>query len=457
MAYPTIDKQSNVPISTQITRWYEERINQGDLQPGDKLPSIREIANKVGTSTTTVKRALDHLQVHSYLTRGEKKELIVTDIDRHRKPELDQSRWQVFWSYARCDDKNTHGAISELMNNIRAEFEVVTGEKLNDFQDTKDIPWGSNWKQIIESNVNSTVFFVPILTPAYLHSANCITEFRTALANLREADIEDGIFPIKLVNYDDALERLVDSQLKQYILDHQHLDCTNIRRLTSSNQLYIQKVGEIVDQMVGMRKKLNHDQDKLNERIENEANYEDADAPGYIERIELINRISPRIENTAEKLSNDIRIIGDDFEDAAQELNNSTSQPNALSMKISICKKLAKKLQAPVGSFKKHCTEFVDLSHQLDVSITAIPAMIKLNQDQRDKTESISALNNMINSIDTASQSMFDGLRSFRDTSNQMKDVSRDLRPIVISLRESCDIMLDLQPMFESWKTLKIG
>jgi GntR family transcriptional regulator len=52
---------------TLIADHYRQEIMSGDLNPGDRLPSNREMTQRWGVATATVSRALQQLQVEGYL------------------------------------------------------------------------------------------------------------------------------------------------------------------------------------------------------------------------------------------------------------------------------------------------------------------------------------------------------------------------------------------------------
>ena len=60
---------SNRPIYLQIAEKIELEICSGVYQPGDKIPSVRELAQEVGVNPNTMQRALAEL---------ERKQIIVT-------------------------------------------------------------------------------------------------------------------------------------------------------------------------------------------------------------------------------------------------------------------------------------------------------------------------------------------------------------------------------------------
>lgn len=51
-----------VPYYRQLAEFIEARIKDGSLQPGDGLPSERELADLTGLSVDTVRAALDVLR-----------------------------------------------------------------------------------------------------------------------------------------------------------------------------------------------------------------------------------------------------------------------------------------------------------------------------------------------------------------------------------------------------------
>jgi len=53
----SIDNNDNRPIYLQIIGQIKEQIGKGTLQPGDELPSVREVAESLGINLHTVRSA----------------------------------------------------------------------------------------------------------------------------------------------------------------------------------------------------------------------------------------------------------------------------------------------------------------------------------------------------------------------------------------------------------------
>lgn len=68
-----IDASSSTPPFEQVKTQVMERTRNGDLAPGDKLPTVRGLADELGLAATTVARAYRELEQDEVIeTRGRK-------------------------------------------------------------------------------------------------------------------------------------------------------------------------------------------------------------------------------------------------------------------------------------------------------------------------------------------------------------------------------------------------
>lgn len=81
------------------------------------------------------------------------------------------ARVRGFFSYAHRDNK--WDALEKLKIDICDEYAVLTGDELELFFDKNSISWGDNWRDSIESGIDSASFFIPIITPQYFLSESC--------------------------------------------------------------------------------------------------------------------------------------------------------------------------------------------------------------------------------------------------------------------------------------------
>ena len=76
----TFNHRDNRPIYSQIVDSFRERIAAGILQPGDKLPSVRELAAELAINPNTIQRAYRELEAAGWVSSQPGKGCFVTGI-----------------------------------------------------------------------------------------------------------------------------------------------------------------------------------------------------------------------------------------------------------------------------------------------------------------------------------------------------------------------------------------
>ncbi|WP_322767692.1 TIR domain-containing protein [Frankia sp. Cr1] len=103
----------------------------------------------------------------------------------------------AFLSYAHADDEHDGGLITRFRQRLEGELRAQTGlRELQIFQDRADIGWGQAWKDRIDSSLDAVTFFVPIVTPAFLASAQCRRELAWFVDRERRLGRNDLILPV---------------------------------------------------------------------------------------------------------------------------------------------------------------------------------------------------------------------------------------------------------------------
>lgn len=62
-----LDYRDAKPIYTQIVDTFRAQIASGILQPGDKLPSVRELAAQLSINPNTIQRAYREMEMSGYI------------------------------------------------------------------------------------------------------------------------------------------------------------------------------------------------------------------------------------------------------------------------------------------------------------------------------------------------------------------------------------------------------
>ena len=81
----SIDPKSGVPLYRQIIESVKFAISRGDLAPGDKLPTVRQLAVDLEVNPNTVIRAYREMEIEGVLDPQQGSGTFVTD----RPPEVD--------------------------------------------------------------------------------------------------------------------------------------------------------------------------------------------------------------------------------------------------------------------------------------------------------------------------------------------------------------------------------
>jgi DNA-binding transcriptional regulator YhcF (GntR family) len=66
----SVDREADIPLGVQLAWALGERISSGALRPGDRLPSVRELAAEAGVNVNTVRAVYARLEREG-LTRSE--------------------------------------------------------------------------------------------------------------------------------------------------------------------------------------------------------------------------------------------------------------------------------------------------------------------------------------------------------------------------------------------------
>jgi F-box protein 11 len=133
-------------------------------------------------------------------------------------------------SYVHSDDK--YKQVTTLRERLSDEVQMQIGVEFPIFQDTKDIHWGQNWEQRINSALTEEItFLIPIITPSFFNSGPCCDELERFLEREKKLGRTDLILPIYFVDtplLNDSELRSTDP-LAEEIASRQYADWRELR------------------------------------------------------------------------------------------------------------------------------------------------------------------------------------------------------------------------------------
>ena len=86
-----LDYRDVRPIYTQIIDGFREQIATGCLQPGEKLPSVRELASQLAINPNTIQRSYRQLEMEGWIVTIPGKGSFVCENEESRRRET--RRW----------------------------------------------------------------------------------------------------------------------------------------------------------------------------------------------------------------------------------------------------------------------------------------------------------------------------------------------------------------------------
>lgn len=235
-----------------------------------------------------------------------------------------------FFSYAHDDD--VCGRLRMLRDDLIAEYRQLTGNDLELFLDRDDIKWGDRWEKNIGAGIDSSSFFIPVLSPLYFKSEYCRErELRQFLEKVERESAKELLLPIYYVDLD-YVEKDIDAELIRRVFGYQYEDWREIRFAERCTEKYRRAVGRLASRLVGADREIwlrstgseDNADTPVAERGESvpdaereiPSDEENPDGKGFLmEETERLNQLSgefvPHVEQVAKKMEKIGQIVKD--------------------------------------------------------------------------------------------------------------------------------------------------
>jgi TIR domain len=148
-----------------------------------------------------------------------------------------------FWSYGRHDDEHSDGALSALRVRVGKELKLLYGEDVDIFLDSEAISFGATWNIKISEAIGKTTFFIPIVTPRFFKSENCIDELNMFREREKILGRNDLIFPLQYINISDLrpnetpFPKELEFIKSRQIFDFESYRCNDLKEKEVQNHL----------------------------------------------------------------------------------------------------------------------------------------------------------------------------------------------------------------------------
>lgn len=354
-----------------------------------------------------------------------------------------------FFSYVHRDDVAEGGRICQLARDIKDQYEMLTGESISLFIDRDAIKWGEKWKELIDKNLASVAFFIPVLTPRYFQSPECRRELNSFARRATELGYKDLILSLlyadisSLEEEDDALVKLARS--------FQWEDWRDLRFKEIKSEEYRAAVAKLASRLV----EANRESEAISKNADLEVPEEGDDSPGLIDRIVSAEEDMPKLVETINSITKGIEDIGGIMRVATEDIARGDSQGQGYGPRLTVIRKLTHQLTEPVNHVTSQGNEFVTQLHNVDQGISElINQSTKAYKEDKVKQEDVSTFFSGIRNMADSSCNAMDSIQSMIDTIVPIEGLSRDLRPVLRQLKQGLIVIVESREVIENWVRL---
>lgn len=366
-----------------------------------------------------------------------------------------------FFSYAHADDISQ--CLQKLRGDLCEEYSMLTGEALNLFIDRDGLAWGVKWQESITAGIDSSMFFIPVLTPRYFQSTNCLKELGQYLAKVEIEGAPQLILPILFVDVDrDYLD--IDRGLLGKVLAYQYEDWTDLRFVPRSSERYKRAINKMAERLLSanialeravnqpsVEPVLNLDNSDLAPTASGDcsSDQENEERDGILDSFVKITESNKKINDQLQRASSDLIRMGEVFNAGTEQLTKDGAVKADPQKTLIISRQVASNLMPIASSYSKNIDEFsgtvFSMDHSMRVCLTHI-----VNDPNAPASEKEKVLDSVINLSEKAEMAR-EQTRVFLTKVSGLKNLSRALAKPVKTIESATNKCLAAFDMISEW------
>lgn len=360
-----------------------------------------------------------------------------------------------FWGYAHLDDKADNGRVVRLAEKIKLEYQALTTQNIEIFVDRNSLAWGDKWRERIDTSLQTTTFYIPIITPSFIDSVECRREFLAFVNTAKSLGVEEYILAIRYIPVPGLKEESSD-EIKALVAETQYEDWEELRFEDEDGPQYRKAVNKLAKRLV-----------ELSELVDSRPSIapvvgkalstvptvdEDEDAPGLLDLIADFEPASQEWLETINKFPPLILEFNAALNEGTAELNAVAGKPFA--QRLNAIRNLAQRLEASSTGIEETGAEYITRLLAIDPSVRAMIELAKATEPGTDaegqSVEQFRAIKQMAVISADAVESVSEAAALARKYSN----FSRDLRPAFKRFDTGTRSFVDGQSVIEEWARL---
>ncbi|EQM33467.1 toll/interleukin-1 receptor domain-containing protein [Rhodococcus erythropolis] len=279
----------------------------------------------------------------------------------------------AFWSYAHADNDATNGHIRALAQQVAGAYLVNSGEELTLFVDRDEVhglKWGDEWQEKINTTIAGTTFFIPIISPSYLRSANCRSEFLDFWTKAKGSDLGELLLPILYSDVD--LSDETDDEICRIVRSIQFMDWRKTRLEEEGSKEYKTALDRIGKRLREIAVAVEAKPEVLTALSGGTEDSEDDDEPGLLELLAAAEEAMSSTDPNMARITEAFDEIGKAFKELP------TYPPKApMAQRLNGLKVVSKKIVAPAAEFNRASKALEGRIREIDAGINAFVSLSK--------------------------------------------------------------------------------
>ncbi len=358
-----------------------------------------------------------------------------------------------FWSYVHDDDEAEGGRIARLANDVAAQFKMLTGEPLALFLDKDALEWGDKWREVVDSNLASVAFFIPVLTPRYFMSAECRRELQMFARKATNVGIKELILPLLYVSVPALADDAGTDDLVAMVRTFQWEDWRELRFADPASEGYRRAVAGLAERLVNANRQAERTETApvVSQKQVAEDSAHD-DSPGFLDQMATAEESLPRLGETIRAIAEAMELIGNLAEEATADMKRGEKQAPGFAARLLATRKLAQRMAEPVDRVWSLTDRYASQLHDVDDGFRVLieRGRIEVQQESTAKLP-ICTFFNAVRSMSGKAQSSRENLRAFIAVVEPVEKMSRDLRPVIRRLREALTRLIEAGEVMDEW------
>lgn len=369
---------------------------------------------------------------------------------------IDQAeRYQAFWSYTHKDNEADSGRITQLADDLAAEYGLLTSADMKLFLDISEIEWGAALLPSIGAALAQISFFIPVITPRYFKSDACRKELQDFHASADALGLSELILPVLYVDVPELQDtEPSDDQLVNVIKERKWFDWRDLRLADRSSSEYRSGINKMADRVrtASLSAQAANLAAGPREPDGGGTEAEDEDEFGPLDRMVLMEEAFPAITETLEKLQVEIVGVGELTQTWAERLPHAPT----LRARLTAIKKYAGLLQPHSdrvaslgGQFSKQLS---DIDFGMSVVVQQIGSEFEgaSTEEKQQMCDFVAMIRNLVES----SREGLGAIKELADSIEEVEGTSKDVRPPLRTLRRGLQMAVDGGATIEQWDSL---